>query len=233
MVFRIVQAGNALPTSYPVDQNAEFQPGMIAQLGVNGNNIVAGVSDGTAPIGIIDEIKTRAFTAPSIDEVVLASVPEIARETRNGRVYSTIDIQKSLANPNVIGSSFTSNPVDVELQERNGVLVFPAGTELNFDIDGDGMPDSIRTVVSYTYQVPNIPGDDTTAGSGKVTIWFQRMIAQTDMYETNQRYPLNANLFVSECGLLTSRQPTADHPGVAVVTGSPSAIFGTLEFLWL
>ena len=59
------------------------------------------------------------------------------------------------------------------------------------------------------------------------------MIAQTDMYETDQRYPLNANLFVSECGLLTTRQPTPDHPGVAVVTGSPSAIFGSLEFLYL
>jgi hypothetical protein len=233
MVFRIVQAGNALPTSYPVDNNAEFQPGMIGQLGVNGNNIVAGVSDGTAPLGIIDEIKTRAFTAPSIDEVIIAPVPQQVRVNKGGNIYNTIDVQRNLLNPNVIGSSFTSNPVDVELQERNGVLIFPAGTELNFDMDGDGIPDSIRTVVSYTYQVPNIPGDDTTAGSGKVTIWFQRMIAQTDMYETNQRYPLNANLFVSECGLLTTRQPTADHPGVAVVTGSPSAIHGTLEFLWL
>lgn len=233
MVFRIVQAGNALPTSYPVDPNAEFQPGMVAQLGVNGNNIVAGVSDGTAPLGIIDEIKTRAFTAPSIDEVVIANVPEIARVTQGSRIITSIDIQRNLQNPNIIHSSFTSNPLDVDLNARNGVLVFPAGTELNFDLDGDGIPDAIRTVVSYTYQVPNIPGDDTTAGSGKVTIWFQRMIAQTDMYETNQRYPLNANLFVSECGLLTTRQPTPDHPGIAVVTGSPSAIFGTLEFLLL
>lgn len=233
MVFRIVQSGNSLPTSYPVDPNAEFQPGMIAQLGVTGNNIVCGVSDGTAPFGIIDEIKTRAFTAPSIDETVVATVPEIAREIIGGRVYSTIDVQVNLDNPNILRSSFTSNPVDVELVPRNGVLIFPEGTELNFDLDGDGIPDSIRTIVSYTYQVPNIPGDDTTAGSGKMTVWFQRMIAQTDMYETNQRYPINANLFVSECGLLTTRQPTPDHPGVAVVTGSPSAIFGTLEFMWL
>jgi hypothetical protein len=233
MTFRIVQAGNALPMSYPVDPNAEFQPGMIAQLGVFGNNYVAGVSDGTAPLGIIDEIKTSAFTAPSIDEVVNAFVPEIARTTVSGNVYTTIDIPINLDNPNVLASSFTSNPVDVELIPRNGTLIFPAGTRLNFNADGGAAPDSIRTVVSYTYQVPGIPGDDTTTGSGKVTIWFQRMIAQTDMYETNQRYPLNANLFVSECGLLTTRQPTPDHPGMGFVTGAPSAIHGTLEFLWL
>ena len=77
MSFRIVQAGNALPTSYPVDPSAEFEPGMVAQLGVIGNNIVCGVSDGTAPIGIIDDIKTRAFTSTSIDEVVIASAPAI------------------------------------------------------------------------------------------------------------------------------------------------------------
>jgi hypothetical protein len=35
---------------------------MIGQLGVIGNNIVCGVSDGTAPLGIIDDIKVRAFT---------------------------------------------------------------------------------------------------------------------------------------------------------------------------
>jgi hypothetical protein len=225
-----VQSGNALPTSYPVDGNAEFQPGQVAQLLVTGNNIVAGVSDGTAPLGIIDDIKTRAFTAPSVDEVVIAAAPGVQQ---GGILVSAIDVHQELQNPNVIPSSFITSPVDVELVPRNGVVVIPAGTPLNFDMDGDGVPDSIRTVVSYSYQIPNVPGDDTTLASGKVTIWFQRMIAQTDQYETNRRYPINANLFVSERGLLTTQQATPDHPGVAVVTGSPSAIFGTLEFLWL
>lgn len=232
-MFRIVQAGNSLPISYPVDPNAEFQPGMVGQLGVMGNNIICGVSDGTAPFGIIDEIKTRAFTAPSIDEIVVAVVPEIARHIVSGRVYATIDVQASLENSNILSSSFVSNPVDVALNSKNGVLIFPEGTELNFDLDGDGVPDSIRTIVSYTYQVPNIPGDDTTAGSGRVTMWFQKMIAQTDMYETNQRYPINANLFVNECGLFTTRQVTPNYPGVGFVTGPPTAVHGTLELLWL
>ena len=203
---------------------------MIGQLGVIGNNIVCGVSDGTAPLGIIDDIKVRAFTSPSIDEVVVAPAPSIQQ---GGQYISVVDVKKELDNPNVIASSFVTRPIDVELIPRNGVIIFPAGTVLNYDSDNDGIPDSIRTVVSYTYQVPNVPGDDTTAASGKVTIWFQRGIFQTDQYETNRRYPINANLFVSPSGLLTTHQPSPDHPGVAFVTGSPSAIHGTLEFYWI
>ena len=108
-----------------------------------------------------------------------------------------------------------------------------AGTPLNFDADGDGIPDSIRTRVNYTYQVPNVPGDDSTQGSGRVTVWFQRIIFQTDQFETNQRYPVNANLFVSEEGKLTTRQPTPDHPGIAVVTGTPTSVFDSLEAIFL
>jgi hypothetical protein len=204
---------------------------MIGQLGVIGNNIVCGVSDGTAPLGLIDDVKIRAFTEPSVDEVAIAEVPAVIQQ--GGQLVTAYDVTHLLDNANIVRNSFVTSPVDAALRATNGVLIFPAGTALNFDADGDGIPDSIRTVVNYTYQVPNIPGDDTTQGSGKVTIWFQRMIFQTDQYETNQRYPINANLFVSELGKLTTRQPSEDHPGVAVVTGSPSAIHGTLEGLWL
>ena len=161
-MFRIVQASNALPTSYPVDPSAEFEPGMIAQLGVIGNNIVCGVSDGTAPIGVIDDIKTRAFTSTSIDEPIIAQAPAIQQ---GNKYFAAVDVRKELRNPNIVSSSFITSPVDVELIPRNGMVIFPAGTELNFDEDGDGIPDSIRTVVSYTYQIPNVPGDDTTIAS--------------------------------------------------------------------
>lgn len=229
-MLRIVQAGNSLPISYPVDLNAQFEPGMVAQLKVFGNNIVCGVSDGTAPIGIIDELKTTAFTAPSIDEVVIASA--VGVPDGYGNYVTGVDIQATLINPNIVPSSFTTSPVDVQLIARNGVVVFPAGTRLNIDLDGDGIPDAIRTVCSYIYQIPGIPGDDSTLASGKVTVWFARFIGMTDKYETNVRYPINANLFVSEAGLLTTRQPSVDHPSVALVTGSPNAIFGSLEFMW-
>lgn len=233
-MFRIVQTGNSMPFSFPVDPSAEFQPGQIGQLTVLGNNVVCGVSDGIAPIGVIDDVKTRAFTTTSIDEVVIAGpIRGVPDPARGGILVTPVDVKTELQNAGIIPSTFVSDPVDVQLIPRNGVVRFIAGTPLNFDLDGDGIPDAIRTVVSYSYQVPNIPGDDSTYGSGRVTIWFQRFIGQTDQFDTTQRYPINANLYVDCDGRFTSKQPSDNHPGVAIVTGSPVSMFGSIEFMWL
>jgi acetyl-CoA carboxylase biotin carboxylase subunit len=48
----------------------------------------------------------------------------------------------------------------------------------------------------------------------------------------HQVYPLNATLYVGLDGVLTTKQPTENHPGVAVCTGPPSATIGTVEFLY-
>ena len=205
----------------------------MAQLTLLGNQVVCGVSDGTAPIGIIDDIKKNAFSATEIDEVVIINAAPVAAVGPGGSLITSVDIKTELRNPNITGSSFVSRDVDVELIARNGVIVFLAGTTLNFDADGDGIPDSIRTVVSYSYQVPNVPGDDSTLASGRITVWFQRMIFASDQFETNRRYPVNAPLFVSEGGLLTTRQIQDDYPAVAIVTGPPTSIHGSLEAMWL
>jgi len=228
-MLKIVQVGNSLPVGYPVDTSAEFEPGMIGSLYIRGNQIVCGVSDGRSPLGIIDDYRTRAFTAVSIDEVVITPALGV---NNNGVLVTPNDVKCELKNPNIIPSSFHTSPVDVQLLPRNGMVIFPAGTPLNFDFDGDGIPDSIRTVVSYTYQIPNISGEDSTAGNGRITIWFQKGIFQTDMFETRDRYPVNKILFVSENGKLTTTQPSSEYPGVAMVTGPPSTISGVLEFLW-
>ena len=228
-MFRIVQSGNSLPFSYPVDPSAVFEGGMVAQLSLYGNNIVCGVSDGTAPIGIIDDVNTTSFYSPAVDETVMvAAVGQLI----GGKYVSVVDVMTTLSNPNISPNSFICD-IPVYLRERNGVIVFPAGTELNYDEDGDGIPDTIKAICSYVYQVPGVPGDNSTLGSGRITVWFQRMIFITDKFEVSQRYPLNANLFVSEAGLLTTRQPTPTHPAIAIVTGPPSARSNNIECLWL
>lgn len=230
-MLRIVQAGNSLPFSWPVDPSAEFEPGMIAQLTVIGNQVMATVSNGSAPIGIIDDIKTKAFTSTSWDETIVQAATGV--DNGSGQLVTPVDIKVELNNPNILPASFISIPVDVQLIPRNGVVIFPAGTPLNYDLLGTGEPNAIKTNVRYTYQIPNIIGDDSTQGSHRVTVWFQRMLAQTDKFETNQVYPLNGNLFVSEIGLLTTRQPAPNYPAVAIVTAPPTPILGMLEFLWL
>lgn len=228
-MFRIIQASNSLPFSFIGDPNSQYQSGQIAQLNAFGNQVVCGVSDGTAPIGIIDDNRTTAFTRAAIDEVLIVSA--IGVDDGNGNLVTAADIKQELENATVISQSFLSD-IPVELIAKNGVITIPAGTELNFSSTDSGTPDAVRVVVNYSFQIPNIPGDDTTAGSGRVTVWVDRLIGATDQFETNVRYPLNAPLFVSESGLLTSRMPFTDAPIIAQVTAPPSPIGGFLEFLW-
>ncbi len=229
-MLRLVQVGNALPFSYPVDPNASFQPGMIAQLRLYGNNIVCGVSDGSAPFGIIDDVKATAFYQPSIDEVVV--VPAVGTLGPDGKYRSVIDIMGILENSNILQDSFISD-VPVFLKEKNGVIIIPAGTILNNDQTGSGIPDSVKITVSYSYQLAGIAGDDSTIASKRVTVWFSRGIYECDVFEVSQRYPLNALLFVNESGQLTTRQITATSPAVAFVCGPPTSRLSSLQFLWL
>lgn len=228
-MFRPVHFGNSLPASFIVDPSVEFQPGMAAELTVIGNQVMATVSKGTAPIGIIDDIRTKAFTSVSINEEVIVPVVNPVLNVNN-ELVCPFDIKAELRHPHITPSSFISS-VECALNANNGVITFVAGTPLNMDLTGGGL-NAIRTIVSYTYQVPNIPGDDSTAGSGRITVWYQRMFFQTDQYETNQQYPIRANLYISEEGKFTTRRPSQYHPAVGNVTASPTSMNSPLEILW-
>lgn len=228
-MLRIVHVGNTTPYSLICDPSASFQPGMICQLCVIGNQIMGTVSNGTAPYGIIDDIKTRAFTNVSWNEVIIVPATGVLS---SGKLVTPIDLKAELEHANIQDGSFTSS-VAVTLNKNNGVITFISGTELNFDLTGSGSPNAIRAVVNYTYYVPNIPGDDSTLGSGRMTVWYQKMLFQTDQYETNQSYPLNANLYVNEVGLLTSRQPSPSHASIAILTAPPNALMPFIEVMWL
>lgn len=231
-MLRIVYSAYARPYAFPLDPSAEFMPGMVAQLTVTGNQAVSTVSDGTAPIGIIDDIKTRSFRSTAWDEEIIVDVINPI-PSPNGGFMTSVDIKAELANPNIISSSFVSDPVPVQLIPRNGVIIFPAGTKLNYDHFGTGTANAIKTFVRYTYQVPNILGDDSTAGSQRMTVWLHRFIGETDQYDSTAVYPVNANLFVNAAGLLTTTQPGANYPSVAIVTAPPSPMLANLQFMWL
>jgi hypothetical protein len=228
-MLRLIQPGNSLPISFICDPSAEFQPGQICELTVIGNQVMGTVSNGTAPIGVIDEIRTKAFTNISWNEVII--VPAVGVAGPNNTLVTPIDVKAELKKPNILSNTFVST-VSVELNPVNGVITFVAGTQLNFDLTGTGTPNAIRTIVNYTYYVANIPGDDSVSGSGRMTVWFQRMFFQTDQYETNQIYPVRANLFVSETGFLTTRKPSASHPAVGMVTAPPTPMNVNLEVMW-
>lgn len=228
-MLRLIQVGNTLPVSFPVDPTSTFQPGQGAQLKVMGNEIVCGVSDGTAPFGIIDDINTASFTSPINDEVVVISAVGISD---GYQVVAAAEVMQTLRFANVVRSSFVADVDGLALNDVNGVIIAPAGTPLNNDSDGDGINDSIKVTVSYIYRIPNIPGDNTTVGSGRITVWFQRGIFETDQFDPKQRYVVNAPLFVNAEGLFTTVQPSANHPGVAMLTGPPTGLNESIELLW-
>lgn len=229
-MLRLIHVGNTLPVSYAVDPTSTFQAGQIGQLKVLGNEVVAGVSDGTAPFGIIDDVNTAAFTRPVVDEVVVVPVTAVSD---GYRLITAVDTMATLQFANIVRSSFTADIEGLVLNEVNGVITVTAGTPLNYDSDNDGILDSVRTVVNYVYRIANLPGENTTIGSGRITLWIQRGIFETDQFDTHQRYVVNATLFVNGDGLLTTSQPSPNHPGVALVTGPPTGLNETLEFLWL
>lgn len=223
----------SMPISLPVHPSAEFEPGYIMQLGVVGNDIVCGVSDGSAPFGIVDDARTTAFTKPQIDEIVQISVPAGSIATdENGKLVNSAEVNSPLDNPHIIQSSFIST-VSVFLNYVNGIVTVPVGTELNYDYDGDGTNDGYKIVVSYIYRISNRPGDDTTLSSSRVSIHYIRGIYATDQYATDQVYPLNATLYCGLDGKLTTKQSADTTPAIALVTGPPSGVQTSLEFLWL
>ena len=145
MTLRITYAFNLGPISYGVDLNSTFEAGMIAQMSLWGNNVVCGVSDGTAPLGIIDDERTTAYYAPAIDEVKI--IPAVGQLV-DGRYVTIIEIMATLNHATITTNSFVCD-IPVFLNETNGVITIPIGTELNYDSDGDGHVDSVRCVCSY------------------------------------------------------------------------------------
>ena len=230
MTMRLVDVGNGLPISRMCDPSVEFQAGMGASLAVIGNQVMATVSNGTSFIGVIDDMRTRSFTNNSWNEIIIAPATPIRGP--NGAFVTPVNIHATLEHPTILRHSFNSD-VDCILNPNNGVITFLAGTPLNYDMNGSGFPNAIRAVVNYTYFVANVPGEDSTAGSGRVTIWYHRFWFQTDQFETNQQYPLNANLYIGEHGMWTTRKPSDFHPVFGMCTAPPSPISPLIEILVL
>jgi len=227
-MLRIVQANTGRPVAYPANPNHTFEPGMICQFNVISNEVFVGVSDGTAPVGIIDDIRTVAFTQPVIDETVI--IPA-ASEFDGYQFIAKVEASKELNNSQILPSTFAADVPGLQLNALNGILRAPAGTPLNYIISGSSVPNAIRTRVRYNFRVPNVAGEDSTAGSGKMTFWFTRGVFQTDQYEMVP-FSVNATLFVSQNGKLTTEQTIAEQPGVGMCIVPPTAHNPMLEFLW-
>lgn len=221
---------NTLPSAYEVDPDSYFQPGMIGQLYIKDNKIVCGVSNGISPLGVIDDIKTNSSHKTSENELVITG-PVPAVPGRMGGLVSAIDYKTELKNINIIASSFSSD-ISCQLLAYHGVIKFLAGTPLNFDANGDGIPDSIKTTVDYKYAI-NQQGTDSTTDTGRITIWRDHFVGETDQFdEKTGTYEKNCPLFVNN-GQFTTIRNNEIFPPVAVCVNTQLTINKLLQFRWL
>ena len=223
-----------IPTGiWQVDPSAQFQAGMIGGLISLGGEVVMTVADGVnvPPYGLFDDFKTNSFTRPVYNErFVVTPNPAIVTEDANENLVLAAEASGTLMAANIVAHTIRTD-VAFRLLPVNGVGIFPAGTLLNLDNDEDGTLDSIVAIVSYMYEMTGVSGEDTTRGSGKVTVWNRRGEYITDQFDTLATYPLNAPLYVCN-GKLTTSRPCETAAVVAMVTGPPSTSGPTLQFLW-
>lgn len=228
-MLRTISVGLSRPISYPVDPNATFEGGMVAQLRVIGNDVVMGVSDGTAPFGLIDDNKTVAFSKSVVDEIVIIKAPVVQFDGYNFILGA--DTLEELAEGPLVPNTFVADFPGLQVSNKGNVLAL-AGTVLNYTLPGSPTPNAIKTKVRYAYYVPNQPGEDSTQGSGRVTVWaMPGMILQTDIFEMVP-YAVNATLYVSPNGKLTTEKTIPNQPGVGIVCVPPTAHNAVLEFMW-
>lgn len=229
MTLRVLYTSGNTTGTWGLDPTVEIQAGMIAGLIEMGGDIFVTVSDGCniPPIGIIDDTKTEAFSKPSLDERIF--IPATGVSDGYGNLVSTVDVLGYLNNATIIPSTFVSS-MDVLLNPRNGVIQVPAGSILNQIDPQDPGKTGFEIFVSYNYQIPDLPGEDTTAGSGKVSVHIFRGIYTTDQFDPVVDYPLSAPLYCGKDGRFTT-EPWG--PIVGIVTGPPSILITELEFMWL
>jgi hypothetical protein len=73
-------------------------------------------------------------------------------------------------------------------------------------------------------------GQDTTMVSGKVTIWHERIVLQTDQFERSEIYNCFDPLFASKNALFTTFPEREDDPCVGMVLSPPKSTSPVLEF---
>lgn len=229
MILRPVLA-DTLVWSAPVDPSAVFEAGQIAGLiEINGQLFVT-VSDGVSipPIGVIDDNKTSAFTSNAIDELQFVPAPV---EEVNGVLVSTMDVMGALEEVNVIQSSFTTN-IDIVLNPKKGTFIVPAGTPANYEEQvGNTTTFGFEVISSYTFQIADFPGDDSTDGSGQISIHFKRGIFCTNIFDTLSAVAPGQPLFVDSEGKLTPQETAS--PVVAIALQPASSVNQELMFMWL
>jgi hypothetical protein len=234
-MLRIIESFNNLPVTIEPDPDANFQPGQIGSLRIKNSKSIIGICDGLHPFGIIDDIRSHVSRALPNPYSQVHIVPiQIAFDEEKQDMVSASDAKVELNYSKIIIGSFTSN-IPGQLHSVNGVFTIPKGTKCNYCLtpQAGSEPDinnAIRLVCTYAYNVHYPELQDSVSVFNRVTIWSKNMIAETDMFDTTQKYFKYSNLFVQN-GFLTTNRADYTCKCIGVVLQPPGIENSMLRFL--
>jgi hypothetical protein len=232
-MLRIIETFNNLPQNIEVDPDANFQPGNVGSLRIKNSKSVMGICDGLHPYGILDDIKSNVIRCVPVPPTQTFIVPaEDIEFDANKKAIILSKAQKvELNHANIIAASFISD-VPGTLKYLNGIFILPIGTICNYclkpSINGSTINDAVRFSCKYAYNINKV--DDTTLGSGRVTVWSKNMIAETDMYSIAHEYNKYMPLYV-ENGLLTTKRLDSQCKCIGIVLEGPTTNNPMMKFL--
>ena len=90
MVLRIIETVQDGPVRLPIDMEARFVPGQAAQM--NYEQITCGVSDGTRPLGLIDDLKNKYIDSTEPGGLVNVWIQRMVFRTDQYEVLEGSDI---------------------------------------------------------------------------------------------------------------------------------------------
>ena len=240
-MLKIVELFGSVPESYLVDTASHFQPGHFASLKIKNGELVAGISDGLNPIGVLDDIRSNYIRKIVISELVtlICNPFDIMFSTKHSAFVTKCPIKIELKHNNIVENSFICYEEGFKLDAKAGLLLIQEGTVCNVTTSNEtsishfvdkGTRNAFRLYCSYAYNVLSDRMDDSTKNSNRVTVWNKTIIAYTDMYDISQTYEKNVPLYV-ENGLLTSRKPTPHSKCIGMSLEEPTHDQPNLKFL--
>ena len=202
-MFRPLYAyGN--PLSLAVAPTITFRPGMIGQLDATSTIIL---TDGTFPIGFLDDNKLTTYHRKIVDEAVVLTGVVASNLLHSNLTALAFKVT------NAAGTIVYTNIADYTVNIVNGTI---QRTALSTIVTG------ATVLVTYEYQLPTAEsvssqpsGSDDTAGSGKVAVWNAAGIYGTDQYDVTRTYAVNECLYAL-AGIVTNSN--------AGISGTPCVI---------
>lgn len=202
-MFRPLYAyGN--PLSLAVSSTITFRPGMVGQLDATSTVIL---TDGTYPIGLLDDNKLATYHKKVVNESVVLTGVVASNLMHSALTAGAFKVT------NVAGTVTYANLADYTVNIVNGTI---QRTALSTIASGQ------TVLVSYEYQLPSAEslssqpsGFDDTAGSGKVAVWNAPGIYLTTEYDITLNYAVNECLYALN-GIITNSN--------AGISGQPCVI---------